>query len=76
MLNQASDRYRIAIFSDDNDKLLNARNWSVGISIRKWVFILKDDANAHKDVIDNTASSVIPNEMLVVEAESSLNQKT
>ena len=78
VMNQPSDnnRCRIAIFSDDNDQLLNARNWSVGISIRKWVFKPKDDANAHKDVIDITASSVIPNEMIVDEAESSSNQKT
>lgn len=62
--NQPSDnnRYRIAIFSEDNDKLLNALNWSAGISIRKWVFKPKD-----------AASSFVHNEMNVDETESTCN---
>ena len=60
LTNQPADnnRFRIAIFSEDNDKLLNSRNWSVGISIRKWVHKPKAQPNVADNPVDNADASV------------------
>lgn len=64
--------FRVCIFDADKDKLLCADNWSIGISIQRWIF--KPKAETHAEASDSDSSK--PDAKRTCSDESRPNEKT
>ena len=52
--------FRVCIMDVDRDKLLSSENWSIGISIQRWVFRPKPEVDEEEEVDDGDSPGAPP----------------